>query len=285
MELKDYAGTLLESLRERTPLVHCIVNTVVQQFAANVLLAAGASPAMIDHEADAADFAGIADGLLINFGTPTSHQYLSADAAIDTFNQAGKPWVLDPVGFGISGHRTSRIVRALNSRPAVVRGNASEIIGLAQQSGSARGTDSTHSVDDALGAAASLAQTGIVAAVSGESDAIVFADDSGTHTVTITGGSPYMPSVIGTGCSLGALTAAYAAAAAHTPQTQDLSQQARTGMAAATAHLHFTSAAQSAHKRAKGPGTFAAHFLDGLYAARPEDLARIQTTWTTGGTA
>ena len=122
MELKDYAGALLESLRQRTPLVHCIVNTVVQQFAANVLLAAGASPAMIDHEADAADFAGIADGLLINFGTPTSHQYLSADGAIDTFNQAGKPWVLDPVGFGISGHRTSRIVRALNSRPAVVRG-------------------------------------------------------------------------------------------------------------------------------------------------------------------
>ncbi len=285
MELKDYAGALLETLRQRTPLVQCIVNTVVQQFAANVLLASGASPAMIDHEADAADFAEIADGLLINFGTPTSHQYLSADGAIDTFAQSGKPWVLDPVGFGISGHRTSRIMRALNSGPAIVRGNASEIIGLAQQSGSARGTDSTHSVDDALAAAASLAQTGIVAAVSGESDAIVFADDSATHTVTITGGSPYMPSVIGTGCSLGALAAAYAATAAHTRQTQDLSPRVRTGMAAAAAHLHFTSAAQAAHTQASGPGTFAAHFLDCLHAVGPDDLARIETAWTTGGTA
>ena len=40
-------------LRASNPLIQCITNTVVQQFSANVLLAVGASPAMLDHEADA----------------------------------------------------------------------------------------------------------------------------------------------------------------------------------------------------------------------------------------
>ncbi|MDR8335671.1 hydroxyethylthiazole kinase, partial [Acinetobacter baumannii] len=34
-------------LRAHSPLVHCMTNDVVQTFTANVLLAAGASPAMV----------------------------------------------------------------------------------------------------------------------------------------------------------------------------------------------------------------------------------------------
>src|SRR5690625_1025070 len=80
-------------LRAGHPLIQCITNTVVQQFSANVLLAVGASPAMLDHEADAGQFAGIANGVLINFGTASNHQLLAADAAIDVAAAAGKPWV------------------------------------------------------------------------------------------------------------------------------------------------------------------------------------------------
>ena len=49
----------------KRPLVQNITNTVVQQFTANVLLAMGASPAMVDHEADAGHFASIADTLRV----------------------------------------------------------------------------------------------------------------------------------------------------------------------------------------------------------------------------
>src|SRR5699024_2766440 len=99
-------------LRAGHPLIQCITNTVVQQFSANVLLAVGASPAMLDHEADAGQFAGIANGVLINFGTASNHQLLAADAAIDVAAAAGKPWVLDPVSVGAVDFRTSRIRRA-----------------------------------------------------------------------------------------------------------------------------------------------------------------------------
>ena len=39
------------------PLVHCMTNDVVQEITADVLLAAGASPAMIIDEHESADFA------------------------------------------------------------------------------------------------------------------------------------------------------------------------------------------------------------------------------------
>ena len=37
----------LTALRANRPLVHCLTNEVVQEITANVLLAAGASPAMV----------------------------------------------------------------------------------------------------------------------------------------------------------------------------------------------------------------------------------------------
>lgn len=53
---------LLEAVRTRAPLVQCITNTVVQNVTANVLLALGASAAMVDVPTEAGPFAGVADG-------------------------------------------------------------------------------------------------------------------------------------------------------------------------------------------------------------------------------
>ena len=46
VELADIAADMLARLRTRAPRVHCITNSVAQQFTANVLLAAGAVPSM-----------------------------------------------------------------------------------------------------------------------------------------------------------------------------------------------------------------------------------------------
>ena len=46
-----------------SPLVHCMTNDVVQTFTANVLLAIGASPAMVIDPDEASQFAAIADAL------------------------------------------------------------------------------------------------------------------------------------------------------------------------------------------------------------------------------
>lgn len=53
------AARHLELLRTARPLVHCLTNEVVQEITANVLLAAGASPAMVVAEEEAGFFAGI----------------------------------------------------------------------------------------------------------------------------------------------------------------------------------------------------------------------------------
>ncbi|WP_209323538.1 hydroxyethylthiazole kinase [Brevibacterium renqingii] len=282
-------------LRAGHPLIQCITNTVVQQFSANVLLAVGASPAMLDHEADAGQFAGIADGVLINFGTASNHQLLAADAAIDVAAAAGKPWVLDPVSVGAVDFRTSRIRRAAADRPTAIRGNASEIAALAGVGLGGRGVDSTDEVDAVLPAAAQLARTtGAIVAVSGPSDAVVAHIDGTDHVAHIDGGHDFMPLVIGTGCSLGAVAVAYlatadsstagpdsaatvSATAAGDPAIDSAAALARFE-AVVAAHAHFAVAGELAAAGAHGPGSYSVSFLDALHAVTGDQLAQARVS-------
>jgi hydroxyethylthiazole kinase len=50
--------------------VQCLTNAVVTNFTANVLLAIGAAPAMVDIPEEASQLAPVASGVLINLGTP-----------------------------------------------------------------------------------------------------------------------------------------------------------------------------------------------------------------------
>ncbi len=68
-----------------------MTNDVVQTFTANVLLAVGASPAMVIDPREAAQFAAIADALLINVGTLTEDRAVAMRAAVEHARQAGKP--------------------------------------------------------------------------------------------------------------------------------------------------------------------------------------------------
>ena len=63
------AGDVLERLRAKSPRVHCITNSVAQNFTANVLLALGAQPSMTIAQEEIAHFAAGADALLVNLGT------------------------------------------------------------------------------------------------------------------------------------------------------------------------------------------------------------------------
>ncbi|WP_349828179.1 hydroxyethylthiazole kinase [Brevibacterium litoralis] len=278
------------AVAEHTPLVQCITNTVVQQFTANALLAAGASPAMLDHEADAGQFAGIANGLLVNFGTATSHQFLGAEAAVEVANHIGTPWVLDPVSVGAIDYRTSRIRAMATRRPTAVRGNASEVAALAGMGLGGRGVDSTDSVEAVLPAALSLAdRTGGVVGVSGEVDAIVRIDSDGTgvaatgaaatgQVARVHGGSELMPLVIGTGCSLGATVAAYLGAAKASDELGEAGTLDADAAFWATvaAHAHFAAAGARAAGFAQAPGSYATAFLDALYTVSAEDIGAVR---------
>lgn len=238
-----------DAVREQGPLVQCLTNIVVAPFTANVLLAVGAAPAMVDVPHEAGLFADIAGAVLINLGTPydaTTGPMLEAARAATA---AGTPWVLDPVAVGALPVRTALARELLTVGPTVVRGNASEVLGLAGLGAGGRGVDARDEAQAAVPAARELLTRGAGAvAVSGPVDAVV-ADD---RTVQLIGGSVLMTKVTGVGCALGALTAA-ACAVSDDPL-----------LAAVAATTGLCAAAELAADSARGPGSFAVHLLDEL---------------------
>ncbi|MGW3247426.1 hydroxyethylthiazole kinase [Streptomyces sp. NPDC001070] len=253
-----FAAQALSRVRAHSPLVQCLTNSVVTGFTANVLLALGASPAMVDIPGEAGPFAQVASGVLVNLGTPHAEQRAAMIEAAQAAASAGTAWVLDPVAVGALPVRTALARELLELRPTVVRGNASEIIALAGAGGGGRGVDSSDGVEAAEETARRLAgATGGVVAVSGPVDFIT----DGVRTARIANGDALLTRVTGGGCALGAVMAAYAAV--------DGDRFAST-VAAVTA---YTVAAELAAKEASGPGSFAVAFLDALAALRESDIA------------
>jgi hydroxyethylthiazole kinase len=63
------AWFLLSAVRARAPLVQCITNLVFMDIAANAVLAAGASPAMVHSLREVPDFTPRCDAVYVNVGT------------------------------------------------------------------------------------------------------------------------------------------------------------------------------------------------------------------------
>ncbi|MBT2497196.1 hydroxyethylthiazole kinase [Microbacterium sp. ISL-59] len=267
-DLPGAAAALWEVLRETPPLTHCITNTVVTGFTANVLLALGAAPAMVDIVGEAEMFAGVASGALINLGTPTPEQRAASLEAAAGAAAAGTPWVLDPVAIGALPIRTALAHRLAEQRPTAIRGNASEILALAGLSAGGRGVDATDSTDAAADAAAALARrTGAVIAVSGPIDFLT----DGERVLRLANGHELLTKVTGGGCALGAVMAAFLGAARNTEH------DALTAVAAAS--LVYTIAAERAAAIATGPGSFAVALLDALATVGAADViadARVE---------
>jgi hydroxyethylthiazole kinase len=259
MSTLDSVVETLERLRARRPLVHCLTNGVVKNFTANVLLAIGAAPAMVEHPEEAAEFAGMADALLVNVGTLDEPQMVAIRRAVGAGVAAGKPWVLDPVAVGPLTVRTHFAREIVQKRPAVVRGNASEIIALAGQAGRGRGVDSGDAADAALDAAKALAaHTRGAVMATGETD---YATD-GARTLACRNGHVLLTRVTGVGCAQGAVAAA-CAVVTESPLIAAISSAVFIGVAG-----------DIAARKAPRPGSFAVALLDALDALDADALHR-----------
>jgi hydroxyethylthiazole kinase len=251
-------GSLLAEMRQASPLVQCITNYVAMNIAANVLLAAGASPAMVHAEREAGEFAAIASALTVNIGTLSPDWVAGMRRAADGANQAGKPWVLDPVAHFATAYRRDTVAGLLALRPAIIRGNASEIIALAGGTSAGQGVDSGDTVASAEASALALSRkTGATVAVTG---AVDFVTD-GKRAVRIEGGSALMPRVTALGCSLTCLVGAFAAIRPADPF-----------VATVAALAVFAVAGERAGRASEGPGSFGWRFLDALAALDPAEL-------------
>jgi hydroxyethylthiazole kinase len=254
-----YVAELHAQLREARPLVHNITNYVVMPLSANVLLALGASPAMVHAVEEVEDFVSISSALVVNIGTLSPSWVDAMQRAAARALQLGKPWVLDPVGCGATPYRTRVAAELAQQKPTVIRGNASEILSLAGAAAAGgKGVDSTAGSEAAVSAATALAKrTGAVVAVTGAIDYVC----DGTQVVAIDSGAELMTLSTGFGCALSASVAAFAAIA---PPL----------IAASAALAVYGAAGRHAARSCKGgPGHLPAELCDALYTM---DLARIQ---------
>lgn len=251
------AGHYLHEMRARTPLVHNITNYVAMNIMANVLLAAGASPAMVHAHEEVEEFAGLAQALTLNIGTLDAPWAASMERAAAHMEALGRPWVLDPVGVGATRFRQEVTARLLRHRPAVIRGNASEILALAGSTATGRGADTADSVAAAEGAARALAgRFGTIVAVSGPEDYVT----DGQAGWRVAGGHALMPRVTALGCALNGVIAAFLPGQPALPATM-------------AALAYYGLAGARAGERAAGPGGFQPAFLDALYALTPAELS------------
>jgi hydroxyethylthiazole kinase len=259
------AWEALQALRAQVPLIHNITNYVVMNNTANTLLAVGASPAMVHAIEEIEEFVAIADALVVNIGTLSSEWVTAMHLAARKANTLGKPWILDPVGTGATSWRTKVARDLLSEWPTVIRGNASEILALANvNDAQTRGVDSRHESEAALLPARelALAQSCIVA-VSGAVDVVT----DGEQVLRVANGHPLMTRVTGLGCSATATIGAFLAV------HPDPLEATAYGLAI------FGLAGELAAERSSGPGTLQVQLFDALYQldeATVSNRVRIQ---------
>ncbi|KAH0362333.1 Hydroxyethylthiazole kinase, partial [Aureobasidium melanogenum] len=257
---------LVKRLASKKPLCHNMTNLVVQNFAANVALAVGASPIMSNNSMEAGDLASFGGSLVINMGTTTPEMRAHHLNTIATYNSVGGPVLLDPVGAGATQQRREGVAALMRGGYFdVIKGNEGEIRTVSGATGfKQHGVDSGASnlnLNDRVKLVKSVAaKERNVILMTGEVDVI----SDGKRTFKISNGHSYLGEITGSGCTLGTTIASFLAI-----EREDKLLAAVTGI------LMYEIAAERAAKKdsVKGPGTFVPAFIDELYAIRQESAA------------
>jgi hydroxyethylthiazole kinase len=237
LEFADIAADVLARIRERAPRVHCITNSVAQQYTANMLLAAGAVPSMTVAPEEIKGFVDSADALLVNLGTFDTERQAAVDIAMVAARERRLPWVLDPVFIDRAPAR-AKFARELADRaPSVIRLNHVEFAALADN-------------DVAGDAAARFAEAhATTMALTGNADLVT----DGDRQASIANGDPLMGLVTAMGCAGSALIGAA------------LAVESDVWLASLAALAALGVAGEVAAGEARGPGSFAGAIVDALY--------------------
>jgi hydroxyethylthiazole kinase len=248
----------VRAIREKAPVVHSITNYVVMNSTANALLALGASPVMAHAEEEVEEMVGIASALVLNIGTLSPAWVRAMFRAAETARKRKIPIVLDPVGAGATSYRT-RTARELIEAvpPEIVRGNASEIMALLDETSRTKGVDSAASSEAAVAIGRELhAKCGAAVCISGETDYTI----GRSGVIRGKNGHVLMTRVTGLGCAASALCGAFAAVV---PDP---------AVAAAGAMAVMGIAGEIAFERSQGPGSLQVEFLDALHRLSASDI-------------
>ncbi len=251
---------ITESVRHASPLIHCITNPISINQCANALLALGARPIMAEHPHEVKEITKSAASLLINLGNITDVRIKSVGISAKTATKENTPFVLDLVGVGCSSLRRTLAGKILHrARPAVIKGNFSEIRAMADFSYLSSGVDADKSltVSDIAKISAKLAlRHDCTVLASGKDDIVT----DGKCTVLVKNGCRQLSQVTGTGCMLGAICAAFLPFASP--------------FDAAVSACGFLGICGEASHTENGNGTFLTNLLDNLSSMTGKEIEK-----------
>src|SRR5699024_7049837 len=248
---------LIQKIREEKPFIYNITNDVAANFAANGLIAIGASPAMYHTPQEAQTYGEKADAVVLNLGTLTEDRGKAMLLAGKVENEKGTPVILDPLDVGGSTFRTNLIYKLLEKvKISIIRANAGEIAVLGGTLNKAKGPDSVIEENDPTIAQDVAKKYNTIVISTGETDVIT----DGEQTTLCRNGHDMLQHITASGCLLSSFVAPFAAV--HKDSYK----------AAIDATVSYGVGAERAIKHAKGPGTFIPAFLDELYVLTDEKV-------------
>ncbi|MDR2071464.1 MAG: hydroxyethylthiazole kinase [Treponema sp.] len=264
----EEAAVIIDEVRKRRPLVHCITNYITTNDCANILLSFGASPAMCDAWDEACGFARISGALYINFGTYIKEQEAAAVEAVLGAKAAGRPIVIDPVGCAAIRRRIDILAHLYDVGGIdIIKGNMGEIMALAGKDAEVKGVDSEGEIPGIEEAVTMLAaKYHCVVAATGRVDVV----GDGKRLAHITNGVEMLTRITGAGCMTGALCGAAAGAlcGAGAEGRKDGGMFA----AACAAIAAMGIAGELAFEKARLPGSFRVALIDSIYGVTGDTL-------------
>ena len=287
---------LRKRIKEEKPLIHCITNPISIHDCANVVLAVGARPIMAEHPAEVTDITASAGALMLNLGNITDARIESMKRSIRTAMENKIPVLLDLVGVACSDLRLD-LARELLSigHPAVLKGNMSELLAVSGLPSHAIGIDA--GAQDALTAENMETVSEVLRAFSRSNQAIVLATGKqdfvtdGERIVLVQNGSAALSGITGTGCMVGALTAAFLPGCEDNIAKEmtdsieadvwsgvEMGFNERSGNYLAAAVLGTALmgiAGEEAEKISRGPGSFQVNLLDEIYGLSDRQLLNL----------
>lgn len=205
----DEILNLMDKAKEENPLVNFLINYVTANELTSITSYFGGTPIMTDDPIDAADVVeyGEVDALVFNIGTVTNKQVNAMIEAGKKATERKVPIILDPVAAGVTPFRSAAIKRMLEElKISVIKGNLAEVKACLGVETTSKGVDSNEDESDADQYVVALARKyNCVVAMTGIEDIIT----DGNRVVKIKNGSPSLPKVIGTGCTIGALVGTF----------------------------------------------------------------------------
>jgi len=205
----DEILNLMDKAKEENPLVNFLINYVTANELTSITSYFGGTPIMTDDPIDAADVVeyGEVDAVIFNIGTVTNKQVKAMIEAGKKATERNVPIILDPVAAGVTPFRSAAIKRMLEElKISVIKGNLAEVKACLGVETTSKGVDSNEDESDADQYVVALARKyNCVVAMTGVVDIIT----DGKRVVKIMNGTPSLPKVIGTGCTIGALVGTF----------------------------------------------------------------------------